>query len=95
MSKLESEILYAVDDEPVISNFAPAIGWSVETLNAKFIVLRGDGDNEDELMQDVVRNIAVLEEEGATPINFRIIRIIYDSASGYDEITTTQDEAVA
>lgn len=92
MAKFEAEILYEVDAEPVVSNFAPSIGWSVETINTTHIVLRGDGDNEDELLADVGRNIAVLEEEGAVPVNYRVIRVIYDSASGYDEITTTRDD---
>ena len=92
MAKFESEILYEVDHEPIVSRFAPAIGWSVEVRNKSHILLRGDGDNEDELLADVGRNIALLEEEGAVPVNYRVIRVIYDSASGYDEITTTREE---
>ena len=91
MAKFEAEILYTVDHEPVLSNFAPSIGWSVEILNKEHVLLRGDGDNEDELLADVGRNIAFFEEEGATPLSFRIIRVIYDSGTGYDEITTTRE----
>ena len=90
MAKFEGEILYEAKFRPLLETYAEALGWRVEGVSSDaFVVFRGEGSHEEDLLRDTLGHIDFFmnEDNPAPPLHYRILRVIYDSVTGYDEIS--------
>ena len=88
--QFEAEIYYDGSRADLLRTYAESMGWWVDVLghpeHPAMATLTGKGDNEDDLLRDTEQHLAFFENEGASPVHVRIVRIIYDSNTGKDEI---------
>ena len=92
MPRFESEILYEAIHRPTLETFAESVGWTVEGYGHNHVFLKGhDERSEDDMLEDLQYVIEFFNGEGAPALNWRIVRVIFDSVTGHDEITTTRD----
>ena len=89
--RFESEILYERAHEPLLRSYADYMGWYTQPLG-EYVLFIGAARAEDHIVEDTNSAIAFLESGGATPISFRIVRVVYDMALGIDEITPTDEQ---
>ena len=105
MAKFEAEIAYEGQFKGLLETYADSMGWSVEPVghpeHPAFVMFRGEGTHEEDLLRDMEGHIRFFMSEDeaaggpAPPLSYRIVRVIFDSVSGYDEITDdSSDEAV-
>ena len=97
----EAEVIYNAEHQRVLEIYAESLGWVVEPIctidsgtiyhNCHILLRRRDG-NEDDLLRDLEHAIRSYHDEGITPLRWRINRVIYDSTTGWDDITPSQED---
>ena len=88
-ARFESEILYDAAHRELLQTYADSMGWYVQPLE-RYVMFVGAARAEEHIVEDTQGAIAFFEGEGATPISFRIVRVVYDMALGIDEISDTE-----
>ena len=86
MARLEAELVFGAEHRPLLETYASSMGWIVEPCGLSFAIYRREGTKEEYLLEDLNSAVNFLKGEGAEPLSFRIIRVIYDSGTGYNEI---------
>ena len=86
MAKLEAELLFGAEHHDLLATYASSMGWTLEPCGLAFAIYRREGTKEEYLLEDLNSAMNFFKNEGAEPLSFRIIRVIYDSATGYNEI---------
>ena len=95
MPKFECEILFDGTVRAVLDTYAESMGWTVaSTPDSDFVRFCGEGDNEEELLRDADGHIRFFnnEEPPAVALGVKIVRVVYDTITGRDEITETDDD---
>lgn len=93
MPKFEAEILYEGGHKATLDTYAESMGASVAYIGESgHAVLQLSGDREKDLLKEMESAIEFFNGEDVHPLNWRIVRVIYDSVTGYDEINDVDDE---
>lgn len=89
--RFEAEILYDYEHLRLLETYVESMGWTLQLLGGHALITK-DGYREPYILEDANSAVAFFESEGARPAGMRIIRVVYDSALGVDELTPDPDD---
>ena len=91
MPRFEAALFYEGKHCPILTTYAEPLGWAPQSTE-EHCILKKDDKSEAHLLEDLQFAINFFNQEEVPPLSYRIVRVIFDSVTGYDEITEVEED---